>query len=287
MFKKSGTTETTYIEGKEIPSVRYHIFENMEFVRDGFSTRIGGVSSGQYSSMNFSVKMGDSEEHVQENFRRFLGAHGFTNPVMTDQTHTTNVMRVTMADRGKNVFVPRDYSDIDGFITDEPGVTLVTTFADCVPLYFVDEEHRAIGMAHSGWKGTFGRIGRNMVAEMQRAFGTRPEALTAAIGPSICADCYEVSEELALQFCEEFSCEVQSCQGAIPAQDMEHIVYCRDGRFYLNLWAANYQILREAGIQESRIAIPDVCTCCNAGTMFSHRASKGKRGNLCGFLMIK
>ncbi len=286
MFQKSGSIDTTYIEGKSIPSVRYKIFRDIDFVQDGFSTRMGGVSTGQFESLNFSVKMGDSETNVQENFRRFLEAHDFKDPVMTDQTHTTNVIRVGKSDSGKNIFCPKDYHDIDGFVTNERGVTLVTTFADCVPLYFVDAENHAIGMAHSGWKGTFGQIGRIVIEKMNQEFGTRADKIYTAIGPSICANCYEVSEELAIQFTEMLGVQKMAWKGKIPVQDMSTVVYCKEDRYYLNLWAANYHILKSAGVQESRIAIPDICTCCNSDKMFSHRASKGKRGNLCGFLML-
>ena len=144
MFVKSGREETTYLEGEKIPSIRYHILKDSGFVKDGFSTRRGGVSKGQFSSMNFSVKMGDNEENVQENFRIFLAEHGFKNPVMADQVHGKTIRLVSREDVGKNVFLPKDYSGVDGLITNEPGVTLVTTFADCVPLYLVDPVNHAI-----------------------------------------------------------------------------------------------------------------------------------------------
>lgn len=291
-YKKKNDIETTYIEGKEIPSIRYRIFQDVDFVRDGFSTRAGGVSSGQFESMNFSIKMGDSPENVRKNFSLFLGAHGFQNPVMSDQTHTINIKRVYREDAGKNVFVPKDYSDIDGLVTNEKGITLVTTFADCVPLYFADEKHRAIGLAHSGWKGTIGRIGKAVTERMKQEFGTEPEDIKAAIGPSICVNCYEVSKDLAEEFAEEFCSEIVQCKTSDSEErfdvwDMEKIVLKREDSYYLNLWAANQRVLTEAGILKERIALPDLCTCCNHRDLFSHRASRGKRGNLCAFFMIE
>ena len=107
MFVKSGREETTYLEGEKIPSIRYHILKDSGFVKDGFSTRRGGVSKGQFSSMNFSVKMGDNEENVQENFRIFLAEHGFKNPVMADQVHGKTIRLVSREDVGKNVFFQR------------------------------------------------------------------------------------------------------------------------------------------------------------------------------------
>lgn len=280
--------ETTYIEGTNIPSIRCHIFRDIGFVKDGFSTRTGGVSSGQFKSMNFSVKMGDSPENVKKNFSLFLEAHGFQNPVMSDQTHTVNIKRVYREDAGKNVFLPKDYSNIDGLVTNEKGITLVTTFADCVPLYFADEKNKVIGLAHSGWKGTIGRIGKVMIERMKQEFHTEPKDIKAAIGPSICVNCYEVSRELAEDFAEEFQCEIFENNGEkFDVWDIEKIVLKRGGQYYLNLWAANYRVLTQAGILHENIELPDLCTCCNHRDLFSHRASRGKRGNLCAFFMIE
>ena len=285
---KTGKTETTYIEGTEIPSIRYYIFKNTGFVKDGFSTRKGGVSSNQFASMNFSVKMGDSPSNVRKNFDLFLEGHGFKNPVMTDQTHTVNIKRIYRKDAGKNVFLPKDYSDIDGLVTNEKGITLITTFADCVPLYFADEKNRAIGLSHSGWRGTIGRIGDRTVKCMTEEFGTKPEDIKAAIGPSICVNCYEISEELAVNFAEEFQCKIaEDVREKFDTWNMNKIVLKRKKKYYLNLWAANYRVLTDAGILKENIALPDLCTCCNHKELFSHRASRGKRGNLCAFFMIE
>ena len=120
--------------------------------------------------------------------------------VASKQTQTTNIHLVTKADAGNGITRPSVYDDIDGLATDIPEIALVTFYADCVPLYFVDPVHRAIGLAHSGWRGTVAGMGACMVRYMQEHFNSRPEELVAAIGPSICVDCYEVSEEVAEQF---------------------------------------------------------------------------------------
>lgn len=115
-----------------------------------------GVSEGWYSTMNFSFTRGDNREHVLENYSRMAAALGVDREkmVLSWQTHTTNIRVVSADDLGKGVVKDRDYRDIDGLLTNMPGVTLVTFFADCVPLYFVDPKHHAIGLAHSGWRGT-------------------------------------------------------------------------------------------------------------------------------------
>ena len=253
--------------------------EHTGLIRQGFTTRIGGVSEGHLSSMNVSFTRGDREEHVQENLRRVGEALGVSRErmVFSKQTHTTNVKLVTEADCGKGVVRPLDYDDVDGLITDVPGICLVTMYADCVPLYFVDPVHRAIGLSHSGWRGTVNKMGAETVRRMQECFGTRPEDIFAAIGPSICQDCYEVTGDVIDEFRSHFS---EDHWGELFYQtDEEH--------FQLNLWRANEIVLSEAGIPASRIETARVCTCCNSEILFSHRASHGKRGNLGAFLVLK
>ncbi len=262
-------------DGTDLEYLTFPLLEKTEAVRHLFSTRIGGVSEGEYASMNFSIARGDREEAVLENYKRIAGILGcdINDMVASHQTHTTNIRRVTGADRGKGISRERDYENVDGLMTDEPGIVLVTYYADCVPLYFVDPVHRAIGLAHSGWRGTADRMGECMVRAMQDAFGSRPEELYAAIGPSICRDCYEVSEDVALRFADMGEAVV--LPGKAP------------GKYQLDLWLANERILEQAGIPGKQIAVTDLCTCHNSEFLFSHRASGGKRGNLGAFLMLK
>ena len=177
--------------GEELEYLTYPSLEETGIVRHLITTRLGGVSKGEFSSMSLSFTRGDREEDVKENYRRIGQVLGCPPENMTasQQTHTTNIRRVTSADRGMGVTRPLDYQDIDGLMTDEPGIALVTYYADCVPLLFVDPVHRAIGTAHSGWRGTACRMGQCMVKTMGEDFGTRPEELYTAIGPSICQDC--------------------------------------------------------------------------------------------------
>jgi len=264
---------------KEKNGVSYFVFKNLEntnLVRHAFSTRMGGVSSGYLSSMNLSFTRGDQEENVRENFYRIADAVGFLaeNLVLSDQTHTANVRLITENDRGKGFLRPKDYQDVDGMITNVPGLVLATFYADCVPLYFVDPIHRAIGLSHSGWKGTVKRIGAVTIKKMQEVFGTNPEDIEAAIGPSICQDCYEVSEDVAEQFKQEFI-------------HNEKLLYQKEnGKYQLDLWKANQQVLLEAGILPEHLAVTNICTCCNSDLLFSHRASHGMRGNLGAFLSL-
>ncbi len=254
-------------------------------VRHLVTTRLGGVSKGEFSSMNFSVVRGDSEEAVLANYGRIGRVLGCTpeDMVASHQTHTTNIRRVTGEDRGKGVVCPRDYENVDGLITDERGLVLVTFYADCVPLLFVDPVRQAIGLAHSGWRGTVGRMGECMVRAMAEQFGSVPENLYVAIGPSICSDCYEVSGEVAEQFTAMPGMEEpeEGCSGRVVAPGK------REGRYQLDLWLANERILRQAGVPGEHIAVTDICTCHNSGYLFSHRASGGRRGNIGVFMMLE
>lgn len=245
-------------------------------IRHLITTRLGGVSQGEFARMNFSVDRGDRPEAVLANYGRIgkvLGC-GPEDMVASHQTHTTNIRRVTGEDRGKGVVRPRDYENIDGLITDEKGIALVTFYADCVPLLFADPSRGAVGLAHSGWRGTVNRMGECMVRAMADAFGSRPQELYAAVGPSICRDCYEVSGEVAGQFTSMLGSRV-----AVPGK--------QEDKFQLDLWLANMLILEEAGIPGNHIAVTDICTCHNKEYLFSHRASGGRRGNIGVFLMLQ
>lgn len=266
-------------ENKGVTYLTYPAFEKFPEFYHGFSTRLGGVSKGIYSSMNLSFTRGDEEEAVLENYRRIADAIGFSMEgiVCSDQTHTVHIRQITEADKGKGVLQKKDYTDIDGLITNVPGITLTTFYADCVPLFFLDPVNKAAGLAHSGWRGTVDRMGEKMVKAMKDAFGSEPENLYAGIGPSICQDCYEVSADVADRFREEF-------QGY--EEDAGLLYKTKPGKYQLNLWKANEIVLTEAGILREHISFPGICTCCNPEFLFSHRASQGKRGNLCAFLGV-
>lgn len=264
--------------GSTLPLLKYPLLEQTGIVEHCFTTRIGGVSKGIYESLNLSFTRGDEDVAVRENFRRLAGAMetDVSKFVFTDQTHTTNVRRVTAEDAGKGIVKERDYTDIDGLITNEPGLVLSTFYADCVPLYFVDPVHRAIGMSHSGWKGTVGKMGAATITAMKREFGTEAKDLVCAIGPSICQDCYEVSEDVADAFKEAF-----------PGHADEILLDKKNGKYQLDLWRTNEIVLTEAGVLKENIAVTNICTCCNPDLLFSHRASHGKRGNLGAFIYLR
>lgn len=278
-LKTKNESEVLRLVEGAVPYLEYPMFADGGIVRHGFSTRLGGVSKGCYASMNLSFTRGDKEENVRENFRRMAEVLGVrcADMVFSQQTHTANVRVVTEADRGMGIMRPLEYSDVDGLVTNVRGICLVTFYADCVPLFFVDPVHRVIGLSHSGWRGTVGKIGKATVELMKKAYGCEPENILAAVGPSICQDCYEVSEEVIEQFKSNFRQE-----------DWGSLFYRKEnGRYQLDLWKANELIFKEAGILEEHIAVTNICTHCNSDVLYSHRTMGDKRGNLAAFLALK
>lgn len=282
VWKRRGSHDIMEMKEREnVPFLVFPSFENTGLVVHGFSTRFGGVSTGDCATMNFAVNRGDSTENIRENYRRMAAALGFEpeKMVLSKQTHTTNIRVVTGLDAGKGYDRERDYQDVDGLMTDEPGLVLVTSYADCVPLLFLDPVRRVVAASHSGWRGTAAHMGRCTVEAMRETYGCRPEDLLVGIGPSICVDCYEVGEDVAEAFAREFS---DNEVGEILSRTPD-----KPGKYQLNLQRANELILTEAGVRAENITVTDLCTCCNKELLFSHRGSGGRRGNMAAFLGLK
>ena len=280
-WKRSGDIPVLQDVSKgAVHMLQFPLLEQQSWISHGFSTRMGGVSEGCYASMNLSFTKGDDPEKVRENYRRMADMLGMDMERMTlsFQTHTTNVRLVTEEDAGKGIVKERDYTDVDGLITNIPGITLVTFYADCVPLYFVDPVHHAIGLSHSGWRGTVRRMGQVTMDAMKEAFGTRPEDVTACIGPSICRDCFEVGEEVAEAFADAFDPKYR---------DALYRANEKPGKYQLDLWKANEIIFQEAGVPKEQIHTTNICTMCNSDYLFSHRRVGEERGNLAAFLSIR
>ena len=272
----SGTTELK--EKNHVPYIQFKNLSATGIVKHGFSTRKGGVSTGIFSSMNLNFKRGDDPDAVLENYRRMAAALNMRveDMVLSDQTHTTNVRVITEEDRGKGILRPQDYSDVDGMITNVPGNVLVTSYADCVPLYFVDPVRKAIGLSHSGWKGTVGHIGQKTVWKMHEVYGSEPKDIVAAIGPSICQSCYEVSDDVAEAFRANFTAD--------EAADI--LLDKGNGKYQLDLWKANWYVLTDAGILPEHLSVTDLCTACHPDLLWSHRKTNGQRGGLSAFLSL-
>ncbi len=252
-------------------------FSAFPFVRNAFSTRMGGVSKNEFSSMNLAFGRGDNDANVQENYRRFCRAVGFDyhSLVSSAQDHHTHIRRVGKEQCGVGIWKPKDMESVDGIVTDEPGVTLVTHYADCVPIFLLDPKRRAIGLAHAGWRGTAAKIASAAVSAMTREFGCKPGDMLAGIGPSIGPCCFEVDAPVRDAFA-----------ALTELNPSDFIRNDGNGKYHVDLWEANRRILMEAGVPASSITVAGICTKCNADVLFSHRATGGKRGGLSAFLEL-
>ena len=263
--------------------VEYLTFDSLDklkCVKNVFTTRLGGISTGIHASMNLSFTNGDDPENIRRNFDIISKVIGVSpdHIVRSHQTHTTNILKVTkdmVYDDGLLHDPPGE--DIDGLITDVPGVALATFYADCVPLYFVDPVRKVIGLSHSGWRGTVAGMAQITPEAMCKTYGCAPTDIHAAIGPSICKNCYEVDDVVADRIIEAFPSDYSTV--LYPGKAV--------GKYQLDLWETNKRFMMRAGISEDNIEISGLCTCENPDYLFSHRASGGKRGNLAAFLMLK
>lgn len=260
-----------------VPVIKYKLFSGCSDIKHGFSTRMGGVSRDHLATMNLSFSRGDDRENVITNHKRFAKAVGYDweQLVLSDQVHKTQIYKVTAEDAGKGITKESDIKEIDALMTNEKGIPLMTFYADCVPVFFHDPVKKVVALAHSGWKGTVAKISEKVINAMREEYGSKASDILCAIGPSICQECYEVSDDVIKQFLDNFE-DISK----------EFFYEKENGKYQLNLHAACKYTMLLAGIPEEHIAMPDLCTCCNPNILFSHRASNGMRGNLSAVIML-
>jgi YfiH family protein len=264
---------------RKVSYITIPAFEKTGVVNHCFSTRLGGVSEGIFESMNLGFNRGDLDENVKNNFQILCSNIGieYRDLVFSDQVHEDIVIGVTNKDKGKGIFRASDIKGVDGIITNESKVPLVTFYADCVPLYFLDPVMKVIALSHAGWRGTVKKIGAITVKKMVDEYNCNKEDILVAIAPSIGPCCFEVEEDVTTHFKNIFG-----------KKDLEHIIKKAEGKKYMiDLWIANKLILLDAGINERNITVTDICTKCNKDTFFSHRGSNGKRGNLAAIMELR
>lgn len=263
-----------------VPYLFHPPFDEAGGVRHAFATRLGGVSTGGYASMNLSFTRGDKEEDVQENYRRMLRVIDRTpeDVVSTYQTHTVNIRRVTDEDCGKGVVRERDYRDVDGLVTASGKAVLAVYYADCLPVLFADKAARVIGAAHAGWRGSVGGIVTEMISRMEE-MGASKKEIRVLIGPSICGACYEVGEEVLE--------EARKALRRAGLSGEDPLIFRADGeRRSIDLAKLNLALLAASGIPKEHITLPDICTRCNPELLFSHRVLGEARGNMAAFLCL-
>ena len=235
-------------------------------VPHAFTTRLGGVSEGDLSSLNLSVSRGDTPENVEKNLKVLGHALGFSprDLVMTHQTHTTIVRTVGEEDKGTGFYKP-GFPDCDGLVTRTPGVALMIFTADCTPLLFWDPVTGAVGAAPAGWRGTAGDIGGKTVEAMVREFGCRREDIRGAVGPNIGPCCFETDRD------------VPDAMAAQLGPEAESAVRKAGEKYYVNLTEINARLLRRAGLQH--VEVSTFCTSCRTDLFWSHRKMGKARGS--------
>lgn len=248
-------------------------------VRHGFSTRIGGVSELSHTkSLNLGYYRGDDKMTVLKNLRLFSSALDMPLEafVSVTQIHSSDVREVGESERGAGIFYRANF-ECDGYVTSEENVALCVKIADCVPILFSDKTAKIIGAVHAGWRGTAAGVAAECVKKMC-ALGAKPENITAAIGPSICGDCYEVDEPFREQFSETAGVEL--------AEKFLSPKVEKAGKYTIDLKSVNREILLRAGLCEENIDVSELCTACRDDLFYSHRKSGGERGSLCAVIML-
>jgi len=283
------------LTGSEVQYHRLLALEKTGLVQAVISHRQGGISQGPFHSLNLGLRVGDEEELVLENRRRLLQALGLDlDAVVTaEQVHGDRIVRVGQKERGRGARSRETAIEgADGLITDEPGVVLLAFFADCVPIFLLDPERPAIGLAHAGWKGTVLGVAKKALAAMQREFGTDPRRCLAALGPSIGPCCYEVDEKVLRPLAEVYPYWrelVTLPEEPASARFHRGIPPVAEGarRGHLDLWRANLRQLEEAGLRPENIAVEGICTSCQHEVYFSYRADHGRTGRFGAIFTLK
>jgi polyphenol oxidase len=241
----------------------------------GITTKNGGSSTGPFESFNMGFHVGDEKEAVCHNRNKLAELIQFPvkHWVGAEQTHETLIRKVTNADRG---FGSDSYEDsfkgTDGFYTNKEGILLTLCYADCVPLFFISPEHRMIGAAHAGWKGTVNEIARKMIEKWGEE-GILPNQIFVTIGPSICKKCYIVNDYV-INFVEN------------TLVDVEEKPYnlINEGQYTLDLPKLNKIILLKAGVPAENIQMTKLCSSCDHFEFFSHRRDQGKTGRMLSYI---
>lgn len=256
----------------------------------GFTTRIGGVSKGDFDSLNCGLHVADAPGDVVENRRRLAGALALPFEACTyaEQVHGKEIQVVTRRQRGAG-YNSREQAlqAKDGFITNESGVYLHALFADCVPLYFYDPVHKAVGLAHAGWKGTALGIAKAVPEAMSAAYGTKPRELKAAIGPSIGVCCYEVDDAVIARMDKVIGELGLTAGDEQEGEDSPMYIRQTNGKYRLNLQQLNRQIMIKAGILPSNIELSGLCTSCRLDLFYSHRKEGGSTGRMAAWIGLR
>jgi len=243
-------------------NIRYYKFARLgQGLAHAIFTRQGGVSPAPWAALNLGSTVGDALERVCEN-RRLALAVLERDPASVYDVWQVHGVEVVIAETPRSPESP--HLQADAILTDRAGLTLMMRFADCVPIMLHDPVRKVVGIAHAGWMGTVRGTVRFAVEAMQKRYGSRPADIQAAIGPSIGPDHYEVGLDVAVQVQQAFG------------NDAPSLLSASAGQMKFDLWAANYLLLKQAGVRHIEVA--GLCTACHTEDWYSHRAEKGRTG---------
>ena len=247
----------------------------LDGVKHGFSTRHGGVSEGDLASLNLGFRRGDREENVRENYARFCAALEVSpqDLILAKQIHSDIVSLVGPQNRGEGFTKPIPAAR-DGLISNSPGTALVVFSADCAPVLLYDPVHKAIGAVHSGWRGTAQDIAGKAVRAMQEAFDTDPKALLAAVGPSLCQDCFQTDSD------------VPQAMRAQLGDTAEQAIEMRGNKYYVNNKRLIFLELLRAGLCPDHVDLSAACTACAPDRFWSYRKVGDRRGSLAALIAL-
>jgi polyphenol oxidase len=260
---------------KGLSLLQFKILEGYPNLIHFSSIRNGGLSSDNYSSLNLGLHSGDRRENVVKNRELLCNALEIASDrfVFPKQTHTATVKIISESFLVASQEEKRTYlQDTDALITDLSGVCIAVKTADCVPVLLFDPKQKVIAAIHAGWRGTAQKIVVETINQMGQVFGSLPEDLIAAIGPSISPEVYEVGAEVYSQF------EAPFCHPTIPYQSDKRL---------LDLWNANQDQLLKAGIPLNHIEVAQICTLSDPERFFSARRDGAKTGRMGSGIMLR
>jgi polyphenol oxidase len=266
-------------------------FRKLPWLVHGFSTRIGGISdlNGE-KVLNLSFMEWDQRENVEENRRRLQKAIDAKDSKLTamHQIHSDVVRRFETTPEGR--------CKGDASVTNQPGLLLAVQTADCVPILLVDPETRAVAAIHAGWRGTLGRITEKTVGRVRQEFGSKPQDLFAAIGPSIGPCCYEVAAEFVSKFAAQFADATEYFDEARSGEEPNPLQWLNMAppghqpppkNVHLDLRKANRSQLLAAGLRAQNVFVSDLCTGCRPDLFFSYRKEGVASGRLMSVVGVR
>lgn len=256
--------------------ISYRSFENFPEIKAFTTTRFGGISKGNYASLNLSPYSGDETGNFQKNKAVLAEKLNISpeNIIIPYQTHGCGIKEIDndfllLKKEQQQIYL----NAVDALFTKQKKLCIAVSTADCVPIFFYDPQKSVISIAHAGWRGTCARIAENTIRSMQKCFNTDPEDLKVVLGPSISPDVYEVGRDLIDEFEKS-------------KFDTREIFKIRDNKYYLNLWLANRFVLEQAGVPQSNIEISGICTYSESEKYFSARRMGLKSGRILSGIMI-